>query len=98
MRRDAAGRARAAARPRRNHSRKPTGLDPSYRARATRTTTEGKCPTMRAGQGSVKAALDSCLHVTHGRRSLGSDMRRFKIGATSFVYPAGWLANVERLA
>jgi sugar phosphate isomerase/epimerase len=25
-------------------------------------------------------------------------MRRFRIGATSFVYPAGWLANVERLA
>jgi len=24
-------------------------------------------------------------------------MRRFRIGATSFVYPAGWLANVERL-
>lgn len=25
-------------------------------------------------------------------------MRKFRIGATSFVYPAGWLANVERLA
>jgi sugar phosphate isomerase/epimerase len=25
-------------------------------------------------------------------------MRRFRIGATSFVYPASWLANVERLA
>jgi sugar phosphate isomerase/epimerase len=25
-------------------------------------------------------------------------MRSFRIGATSFVYPAGWLANVERLA
>jgi sugar phosphate isomerase/epimerase len=24
-------------------------------------------------------------------------MRSFRIGATSFVYPAGWLANVERL-
>lgn len=53
---------------------------------------------MRGGQGRVKAALDSCLRVTHGRRSLESDMRRFRIGATSFVYPAGWLANVERLA
>lgn len=25
-------------------------------------------------------------------------MRSFRIGATSFIYPAGWLANVERLA
>ena len=25
-------------------------------------------------------------------------MRRFRIGATSFVYPASWLENVERLA
>jgi sugar phosphate isomerase/epimerase len=24
-------------------------------------------------------------------------MRRFRLGATSFVYPAGWLSNVERL-
>jgi sugar phosphate isomerase/epimerase len=25
-------------------------------------------------------------------------MRKFKLGATSFVYPAGWLTNVEQLA
>jgi hypothetical protein len=25
-------------------------------------------------------------------------MQKFTLGATSFVYPAGWLANVERLA
>ena len=28
----------------------------------------------------------------------GSLMRRFRLGATSFVYPAGWLENVERLS
>jgi sugar phosphate isomerase/epimerase len=37
--------------------------------------------------------LDSTGALTHGWAS----MRSFRIGATSFVYPAGWLANVERL-
>lgn len=53
---------------------------------------------MSGGQGGVKAALDSRAPVTHGRPRERRCMRSFRIGATSFVYPASWLANVEQLA
>ncbi len=46
----------------------------------------------------VKGALDSAKGLTHRSGTFQARMRRFRLGATSFVYPASWLGNVERLA